>query len=88
MKFENKAYQKPELKLIKDSIFIGNIGFTELKNYTRAYVLGKLRFKQNSKVSFEDFQNGIQNLSNTQNFSSVKYQFNEKIFLLVCEKTK
>lgn len=88
MKFENKAYQKPELKLIKDSIFIGNIGFTELKNYTRAYVLGKLRFKQNSKVSFEDFQNGIQNLSNTQNFSSVKYQFNEKDIFISLRENK
>ena len=76
--FENKNYKKPELTPVKDSIYIGNIGFTELKNYTRAYVLGKLRFKPNTKISFQDFQNGIQNLNNTQNFSSVKYQFNEK----------
>lgn len=76
--FQNKEYKKPELVLVKDSINIGNIGFTELKNFTRAYVLGKLRFKPNTKVSFDDFQNGIQNLNNTQNFSSVKYQFNEK----------
>lgn len=88
LKFENKSYQKTKLKLIKDSIFIGNIGFTELKNYTRAYVLGKLRFKQNTKISFEDFQNGIQNLSNTQNFSSVKYQFNEKDIFISLRENK
>jgi NTE family protein len=88
LKFENKAYQKPKLKLVKDSIFIGNIAFTELKNYTRAYVLGKLRFKPNSKVSFEDFQNGIQNLSNTQNFSSLKYQFNEKDIFISLRENK
>jgi NTE family protein len=76
--FQNTDYKKPELTTVKDSIFIGNIGFTELKNYTRAYVLGKLRFKPNTKISFQDFQNGIQNLNNTQNFSSVKYQFNDK----------
>lgn len=87
-KFENKSYQKAELKPIKDSIFIGNIAFTELKNYTRAYVLGKLRFKQNTKISFEDFQNGIQNLSNTQNFSSVKYQFNEKDIFISLRENK
>jgi NTE family protein len=87
-KFENKTYKKPELKLIKDSIFIGNIGFTELKNYTRAYVLGKLRFKPNTKISFEDFQNGIQNLSNTQNFSAVKYQFNEKDIFISLRENK
>lgn len=88
IKFENKAYQKLELKPVKDSIFIGNIAFTELKNYTRAYVLGKLRFKPNTKVSFEDFQNGIQNLSNTQNFSSVKYQFNEKDIFISLRENK
>jgi NTE family protein len=87
-KFENKTYKKPELKLVKDSIFIGNIGFTELKNYTRAYVLGKLRFKPNTKISFEDFQNGIQNLSNTQNFSAVKYQFNEKDIFISLRENK
>lgn len=76
--YQNLNYKKPELLSVKDSINIGNVGFTELKNYTRAYVLGKLRFKPNSKISFQDFQNGIQNLNNTQNFSSVKYQFNEK----------
>ena len=76
--FENNNYKKPELITVKDSVFIGNIGFTELKNYTRSYVLGKLRFKPNTKISFQDFQNGIQNLNNTQNFSSVKYQFNDK----------
>jgi NTE family protein len=88
LKFENKAYQKPALRPVKDSIFIGNIAFTELKNYTRAYVLGKLRFKPNTKISFEDFQNGIQNLSNTQNFSSVKYQFNEKDIFISLRENK
>ena len=88
LKFQNKAYQKPALKPAKDSIFIGNIAFTELKNYTRAYVLGKLRFKPNTKISFEDFQNGIQNLSNTQNFSSVKYQFNEKDIFISLRENK
>jgi len=88
LKFQNKAYQKPALKPVKDSIFIGNIAFTELKNYTRAYVLGKLRFKPNTNISFEDFQNGIQNLSNTQNFSSVKYQFNEKDIFISLRENK
>ena len=84
--FENNNYKKPELITVKDSVFIGNIGFTELKNYTRSYVLGKLRFKPNTKISFQDFQNGIQNLNNTQNFSSVRYQFNDKdIFIALRE---
>ena len=84
--YQNNNYKKPDLIFVKDSIKIGNIAFTELKNYTRSYVIGKLRFKPNTKISFEDFQNGIQNLNNTQNFSSVKYQFNDKdIFISLRE---
>ena len=86
--FQNTTYQKPNIKVVQDSIRIGNIAFTELKNYTRAYVLGKLRFKPNSKISFQDFQNGIQNLSNTQNFSSVKYQFNDKDVFISLRENK
>ena len=86
--FQNKDYKKPEVVAVKDSISIGNIGFTELKNYTRAYVLGKLRFKPNTKISFKDFQNGIQNLNNTQNFSSVRYQFNEKDIFISLRENK
>lgn len=81
-------YVKPELATTKDSIFIGSIAFTDLKKYTRAYILGKLRFKQNSKVSFKDFQNGIQNLNSTQNFSSVKYQFNDKDIFISLRENK
>ena len=88
LKFENKTYKRPKLDPEKDSIFVGNIAFTELKNYTRAYVLGKLRFKPNTKVSFEDFQNGIQSLSNTQNFSAVKYQFNDKDVFISLRENK
>jgi NTE family protein len=88
LKFENKTYKRPKLEPEKDSIFVGNIAFTELKNYTRAYVLGKLRFKPNTKVSFEDFQNGIQSLSNTQNFSAVKYQFNDKDVFISLRENK
>ena len=85
---QTKNYVKPDLIATKDSIFIGNIGFTDLKKYTRAYILGKLRFKQNSKVSFKDFQNGIQNLNSTQNFSSVKYQFNDKDIFINLRENK
>ena len=35
----------------KDSIYIEEIDFNNLENYTRAYVLGKLRFRNNTKIS-------------------------------------
>jgi len=81
-------YIKPNLNCTKDSIFIGNIGFTDLKKYTRSYILGKLRFKPNSKISFKEFQNGIQNLNGTQNFSSLKYQFNDKDIFINLRENK
>lgn len=86
--YKNIDFIKPSIQPVKDSIFIGNIGFTELKKYTRSYVLGKLRFKPNTKISFKDFQNGIQNLVNTQNFSGVKYQFNDKDIFINLRENK
>lgn len=60
---------------VPDSIFIKNIVVKPLDNYTRAYVMGKLKFKQNKKISFEVFEKGINNLNATQNFKSVSYSF-------------
>jgi NTE family protein len=61
--------------VVSDSICISNIEINNLKNFTRAYVMGKLKFKQNTVVSFEEFEKGINNLNATQNFSSVFYSF-------------
>lgn len=60
---------------IPNSICITNIEMNSLKNFTRAYVMGKLKFKQNTTVSFAEFEKGISNLNATQNFSSIFYSF-------------
>ena len=62
----------------QDSIYIKEITFNDLDNYTRSYIIGKLRFKKNTKVSFQQFQKGILNLNATQNFSFLNYSF-EKV---------
>lgn len=56
-----------------DSLRIKNITINPLDNYTRSYVIGKLRFKQGSKISYDDLRTGINNISATQNFSSIGY---------------
>lgn len=61
----------------KDSIFVKEISIDPLKNYTRAYIIGKLKFKPNSKISFKDLEKGINNLNATQNFSAISYYFQE-----------
>ena len=57
---------------------IHNISGIEIRgteNYSRSYILGKLRFKPNEPVSFADFNDGFNRLSATQNFRSVNYHF-------------
>ncbi len=60
---------------VSDSIMIKNIGVNELSKYTRSYVLGKLKLKANEKVSYEEFEKGINNLVATNNFDSFLYRF-------------
>lgn len=64
--------------MIQDSIYIKEITFNKLDNFTRSYVLGKLRFKNNSKVSTAQLHKGISNLNATQNFSGINYSFEKK----------
>ncbi len=72
----NYPIKKPLLNT-PDSIKINNIGTTKLKNYTRAYVLGKLNLKQNTTVSFADLEKGINKLNATDNFTSILYEFDK-----------
>lgn len=56
-----------------DSLSIDRIVMTKLDNYTRAYVIGKLRFKAQRDISYRDLKTGINNLNATQNFSNISY---------------
>ena len=64
-----KKFPKP----IVDTLHIRNITVNPLENYTRSYVIGKLRFKQDSRISYEDLRLGMDNITATQNFSSINY---------------
>ncbi|OUR91602.1 patatin [Flavobacteriales bacterium 34_180_T64] len=59
----------------QDSIIINNIKVNGNKRYSYSYVLGKLRLKRNAKVSYEDFNSGINNLVATNNFDMFQYEF-------------
>lgn len=74
---QNEKTSKPYIKE-QDSIFIKEIDFNRLENYTRSYIIGKVNFKKNTKVSFHQFQKGILNLNATQNFSFLNYSFEKK----------
>jgi NTE family protein len=66
-------YTKEALKISNDSLFIKHININYLPNYTRSYVLGKLGFKADSKITYNDLRVGTDNLSATQNFKSITY---------------
>ncbi len=66
---------KPALTTSVDSVYVRNILLNPLDNYTRSYVIGKLRFKQDSRISFDDLRNGMDNITATQNFSTIGYSF-------------
>ncbi|WNM19515.1 patatin-like phospholipase family protein [Flavobacterium capsici] len=64
------------LQFVKNETSILNlkkIELTRLDNYTRAFILGKLRLKTGKKITYQDLKNGINNLNATQNFSRINY---------------
>ena len=65
--------QKRHLKPI-DSIVINKIDVKGNENYTRAYVLGKLKLKKNEKISYQNFSKGVDNLVASNNFESFEYE--------------
>lgn len=58
-----------------DSLAIHQIEINKLENFTRAYIIGKLKFRSNTSVSIANFERGINNLNATQNFQSIAYSF-------------
>ncbi len=59
----------------EDKFKVSDIKITGAKNYTRAYILGKLRMAKVDSITYEKFYDGIDNLSATNNFRSIQYKF-------------
>ncbi|WP_164974444.1 patatin-like phospholipase family protein [Flavobacterium amnicola] len=85
MAFENEflkyssSYKPPVINRKKqDSLYIKRIDINKIPHYTRSYVLGKLRFKEGNKISYNDLHSGINNLNATQNFSAINYSLVEE----------
>lgn len=62
---------------ILDTLLITKIMTPKLQNFTRAYIIGKLGFKENTKVTYEEIKKGIENLNATQNFNTINYAINK-----------
>lgn len=62
---------------LEDTLDIKHIDINSLQNYTRSYVIGKLRFKSGTKITYDRLDAGINNLNATQNFNTISYSFEE-----------
>jgi NTE family protein len=69
----NHKYVKPPLKTKAQYYSISNIKTNLFKNYSKDYLLSKLRFKPNDSITFKQLENGINNLNATRNFSYINY---------------
>lgn len=58
----------------KDSLNIDGVTMIGNENYTRSYILGKLKLAPPVKVSYKDFSNGLNNLSATENFDKIGHR--------------
>ncbi|MBX9808347.1 MAG: patatin-like phospholipase family protein [Flavobacteriaceae bacterium] len=70
---KSNLYQKPKLKIESDSLYIVNIRYNNLANYSKAYIEGKLKFKSGAKIRYKDLETGINNIDATYNFGTVTY---------------
>ncbi len=59
---------------LKDTIHVNELMIQGNHNYSRAYIMGKLRFNEDDEITFAKLQRGINNLSATGNFKSIKYE--------------
>ncbi len=70
-----KGKKSLDNKIVLDSIKINDIQFYGNQRYTRSYIMGKLKFKPHSTVSYGDFNSGVNNLVATNNFDAFQYEF-------------
>ena len=87
-------YTRPVVEKQKwNTIYVNELEINNLDKFTRAYVVGKLKFNGNSRINYADVEKGINNLNATQNFESIYYYFQnnrggEKLVIDVIESKK
>ena len=59
---------------VYDSIHLASTYIKGNKDYTRSYILGKLKIKGSEKLAYNDFLKGVNNLVATNNFEAFHYE--------------
>lgn len=80
-KFQSKNHKtKNTLKPQNiDSLTIKSVIVKGIEKHTRAYIIGKLKLKNEEKISYDTFSKGINNLLATNNFDAVEYQLKKTL---------
>ncbi|QXP80328.1 MULTISPECIES: patatin-like phospholipase family protein [Winogradskyella] len=74
LKSIQKNYKEHAKLEVIDSLRINSVNIDGNDRYTRSYILGKLKFKGEEKISYSDFRQGINNLISTNNFDAFRYR--------------
>ena len=89
-----KPVNREEVKFdANDFIYIKEVKIEGNEKYTRSYVLGKLKLRTPDEITYEDFSEGINNLSATGNFQDINYRLiedenNENTLLLQLRESR
>lgn len=71
---QNFVLNKENRIKIEDSLTINRLIIKGNDRYTRGYIKGKLRFNLAEKISFDKLKQGINNLSASGNFKTIRYE--------------
>ncbi len=70
-----KPSQKKQIDFFEqEMLYITNVEIEGNVNYTRAYVLGKLKLTTPANITYKVFSDGVNNLSATGNFQEINYR--------------
>jgi len=73
---QQKKAPRGEINIVNtNSLFITEVEILGIENYTRSYVLGKLKLKIPAEITYDEFSIGVNNLSATGNFQDINYRF-------------
>ncbi|QCX02124.1 patatin [Aggregatimonas sangjinii] len=73
--FQNVERKSISPVSLKDTLIINRLVIADsVKNYSRGYIKGKLRFELGKKITFQKLEQGINNLRATGNFKTIHYE--------------
>lgn len=70
--------ERQSIKINKSKRYISKINIVGAKNYTRAFVLGKLNIKKGDSIFREEISNRIHSLSATKNYERIVYSLKKQ----------